>query len=65
MEENKELTPHEQLKYRLKKRISPELFECMSEEVQEYLIEVDPADIKEAYTSFFLALLYFYANNNE
>lgn len=56
MEENKELTPHEQLKYRLKKRISPELFECMSEEVQEYLIEVDPADIKEAYLTTLLKL---------
>ena len=56
MEENKELSLHEQLKYRLKKRISPELFECMSEEVQEYLIEVDPADLKEAYLTTLLKL---------
>ena len=44
MEEEKELTRHDQLKYRLKRRIPPELFEKMPEELQDYLIELDPAD---------------------
>lgn len=56
MEENKELTRHEQLKYRLKKRIDEDLFERMPEELQDYLIELDPADIKEAYLTTLLKL---------
>ena len=56
MEENKELTRHDQLKYRLKRRISPELFNCMPEELQDYLMELDPADIKEAYLNTLLKL---------
>lgn len=56
MEENKELTRHDQLKYRLKRRISPELFDCMPEELQDYLMELDPADIKEAYLNTLLKL---------
>ena len=54
--EEKELTRHDQLKYRLKRRISPELFEKMPEELQDYLIELDPADIKEAYLNTLLKL---------
>jgi len=56
MEENKELTRHDQLKYRLKRRISPELFEAMPLELQDYLMELDPADIKEAYLNTLLKL---------
>ena len=56
MEENKELTRHDQLKFRLKRRISPELFACMPEELQDYLMELDPADIKEAYLNTLLKL---------
>ena len=56
MEEKQELTRHDQLKYRLKRRISPELFACMPEELQDYLIELDPADIKEAYLNTLLKL---------
>lgn len=56
MEETKELTRHDQLKYRLKRRISPELFEAMPVELQDYLIELDPADIKEAYLNTLLKL---------
>lgn len=56
MEETKELTRHDQLKFRLRNRISPELFECMPEELQDYLIELDPADIKEAYLTTLLKL---------
>ena len=56
MEENKELTRHDQLKFRLKRRISPELFDCMPEELQDYLMELDPADIKEAYLNTLLKL---------
>jgi len=56
MEETKELTRHDQLKFRLKRRISPELFEKMPVELQDYLIELDPADIKEAYLNTLLKL---------
>lgn len=56
MGEEKELTRHEQLKYRLRNRISKELFESMPDEIQEYLIELDPADIKEAYLTTLLKL---------
>ena len=56
MDENKELTRHDQLNYRLKRRISPELFDCMPEELQDYLMELDPADIKEAYLNTLLKL---------
>lgn len=56
MEEEKELTRHDQLKFRLKRRIPPELFEKMPEELQDYLIELDPADIKEAYLNTLLKL---------
>ena len=56
MEENQELTRHDQLKFRLKRRISPALFESMPEELQDYLIELDPADIKEAYLNTLLKL---------
>ena len=56
MEENKELTRHDQLKFRLKRRISPELFEAMPIELQDYLMELDPADIKEAYLNTLLKL---------
>ena len=51
MNETESLSRHDQLKYRLRNRIAPELFECMPEEIQNFLIELDPADIKEAYTS--------------
>ena len=56
MEENKELTRHEQLKYRLRNRINKELFDSMPAEIQDYLIELDPADIKEAYLTTLLKL---------
>lgn len=56
MEEKQELTRHDQLKYRLKRRISPALFESMPQELQDYLIELDPADIKEAYLNTLLKL---------
>ncbi|MBQ2853861.1 MAG: AAA family ATPase [Oscillospiraceae bacterium] len=56
MDEKQELTRHDQLKYRLKRRISPELFESMPVELQDYLIELDPADIKEAYLNTLLKL---------
>lgn len=56
MEENQELSRHEQLKYRLKRRIDKDLFESMPTEIQDYLIELDPADIKEAYLNTLLKL---------
>ncbi|MGM9589196.1 MAG: AAA family ATPase [Faecousia sp.] len=56
MEENQELPRHEQLKYRLKRRIDRDLFDRMPEELQDYLIELDPADIKEAYLNTLLKL---------
>ena len=56
MGEEKELSRHEQLKYRLRNRISKELFESMPEEIQEYLVELDPADVKEAYLTTLLKL---------
>ena len=56
MEENQELSRHDQLKFRLKRRISPALFEAMPVELQDYLIELDPADIKEAYLNTLLKL---------
>ena len=56
MEENKEVSKHDQLKYRLKNRIDKALFESMPEDVQEYLIDLDQADIKEAYLKTLLKL---------
>ena len=56
MGEEKELSRHEQLKYRLRNRINKELFESMPEEIQEYLVELDPADVKEAYLTTLLKL---------
>ena len=54
MNETESLSRHDQLKYRLRNRIAPELFECMPEEIQNFLIELDPADIKEAYLTTML-----------
>ncbi len=56
MEEIKDTSRHEQLKYRLRNRIDKELFEHMPEEIQDYLIELDPADVKEAYLTAMLKL---------
>ena len=56
MEEQAELTRYDQMKYRLKRRISKELFDRMPEDLQDYLIELDPADIKEAYLNVLLKL---------
>ncbi len=56
MEEQTEISRYEQLKYRLKRRIDPKLFEQMPEDLQDYLIELDPADIKEAYLNTLLKL---------
>ena len=33
---------HDQLKFRLKKRIRPEVFARMPEEIQDFLIDMDP-----------------------
>ena len=49
MEENKELTKHDQLKYRFKRRITPEVFAHMPEDIQDFFLEADPTEIKEAY----------------
>ena len=51
-----EMTKHDRLKYRLRNRIEPELFEAMPEEVQNFLIDMDPADVKEAYITTLLKL---------
>lgn len=56
MEESAKISRHEQLKYRLRNRISQELFDCMPEAIQDYLIEMDPADIKEAYLTTMLKI---------
>ena len=56
MEENEVVSRHAQLKFRLKKRIEPALFERMPEELQDYLIELDPADIKENFLATLLKL---------
>ena len=56
MNETETLSRHNQLKYRLRNRIAPELFECMPEEIQNFLIELDPADIKEAYLTTMLKI---------
>lgn len=56
MEEIKDNSRHEQLKFRLRNRIEKELFDRMPEEIQDYLIELDPADIKEAYLTTLLKL---------
>ncbi len=56
MSEEKKYSRHEQLKYRLKNRISQELFDHMPEEIQDYLLELDPADIKEAYLNTMLKI---------
>ncbi len=47
MEENKETSRHDQLKYRLRNRIDKDSFEHMPQEIQDYLLELDPADVKE------------------
>lgn len=47
---------HDQLKFRLKKRIRPEVFARMPEEIQNFLIEMDPTDMKEVYISTLLNL---------
>ena len=60
MEEVKDKTRHEQLKYRIRNKIDAETFACMPEELQDFLIESDPADMKDAYLSksaFLLGLL--------
>ena len=56
MEEVKEKTRHEQLKYRIRNKIDAETFDCMPEELQDFLIEADPADMKDAYLSTLLKL---------
>ena len=56
MEDKDQVSRHEQLKYRLRNRIDKELFEHMPEEIQDYLIELDPADVKEAYLTTMLKL---------
>lgn len=56
MEAVQDNSRHEQLKYRLRNRIEKELFDKMPEEIQDYLIELDPADIKEAYLTTLLKL---------
>lgn len=56
MEETKEISRHDQLKFRLRNRIDEELFERMPEDLQDYLIELDPADVKEAYLTTLLKL---------
>ena len=56
LEETKSTSRHDQLKTRLKNRISKEVFERMTPEVQDYLLEVDPTDVKEAYLSTLLKL---------
>ena len=47
---------HDQLKFRLKKRIRPEVFARMPEEIQDFLIDMDPTDMKEVYISTLLNL---------
>ena len=49
MEEKKELTKHDQLKYRFKRRITPEMFDRMPEDIQDFFLETDPTEVKEAY----------------
>ena len=56
MEEVKDKTRHEQLKYRIRNKIDAETFACMPEELQDFLIESDPADMKDAYLSTLLKL---------
>lgn len=47
---------HGELKYRLRQRLTQEVFDCMPEKVQDYFIQSDPADLKEAYISTMLRL---------
>lgn len=57
-ENNKEeyVSRHEQLQYRLRKRVSQELFDCMPREIQDLLIGMDPSDVKDVYISTMLKL---------
>ncbi len=54
--ETEEVSRHEQLKFRLRNRVDKEIFDHMSEEIQDYLIAMDPADVKEAYLTTLLKL---------
>ena len=56
MEEKKEQSRHEQLKYRIRNRVDEETFACMPEIIQEFLLETDPAELKEAYLTTLLKL---------
>ena len=54
--ENEVVSRHGELKYRLRQRLTQEIFDCMPEKVQDYFIQSDPADLKEAYISTMLRL---------
>ncbi len=47
---------HEQLRHRLKSRISEEIFEAMPVEIQDFLLEMPQEDIKEAYLNVMLKI---------
>ncbi len=55
-QEVEKVSRHEELKYRLKKRIPADLFDAMPEQIQEYLINTDPSEFKEVYISTILGL---------
>lgn len=54
--ETEETSRHDQLKFRLRNRVDKQIFDHMSEEIQDYLIAMDPADVKEAYLTTLLKL---------
>ena len=56
MEENGTLSRHGQLKHRFRNRIEKELFDCMPTDIQDYLLEADPAEMKEGYLSTMVKL---------
>lgn len=47
---------HEQLRHRLKSRITEELFDAMPKEVQDFLLEMPQEDIKEAHLNVMLKI---------
>ena len=52
MEENSTLSRHGQLKHRFRNRIEKELFDCMPTDIQDYLLEADPAELNIITTTY-------------
>lgn len=56
MSENEVVSRHGELKYRLRQRLTPEIFDCMPKKVQDFFIDMDQSDLKEVYISTMLRL---------